>query len=425
MFLPVVYAGLAGVLVALIMATYRQNWSLRVFFLLALRVAIGWQFLFEGLHKIHTHEVGPTETNRPFSSEPYFKAARGPLGPYMRKQFGDPMPAITEKLTGGGGRGQMSGDALKRMSEVMQAAMCPLSVAKEIDDLSDEIIAAIKAEADAEEKAATAAEEKGLKEAKTDAEKAKVKAKAAADRAAAQKKRDNAISEDASRRQAAKSKYALWASGATRRDFKIKGIANDVPMSGPERLVHLDALRKQVQDEDDRLKAGLGNGYGIDQKKASELRIDVINAENDLYKDINAFVLDLKKETLGGKNPEAPATAPERSTGQKIDSFTMWFLVAVGGCLIAGLGTRIACLAACGFLVLTYLTHPPFPWYPLPLNTEGNPLFINKNAIEALALLTIATFPTGRWLGLDALIARLCGCGRNSELTPATSSPGV
>ena len=28
---------------------------------------------------------------------------------------------------------------------------------------------------------------------------------------------------------------------------------------------------------------------------------------------------------------------------------------------------------------MTYLTHPPFPWLPLPPNTEGNPLFINKN----------------------------------------------
>ena len=66
---------------------------------------------------------------------------------------------------------------------------------------------------------------------------------------------------------------------------------------------------------------------------------------------------------------------------------------------MAGLFTRLACLLGAGFLVMTYLTHPPFPWYPLPPNTEGNPLFINKNVIECLALLVLATFPTGRWLG--------------------------
>ena len=76
---------------------------------------------------------------------------------------------------------------------------------------------------------------------------------------------------------------------------------------------------------------------------------------------------------------------------------------------MAGLFTRLACVLGAGFLVMTYLTYPPFPWYPLPPNTEGNPLFINKNVIECLALLVLATFPTGRWLGLDALIARFRG----------------
>jgi hypothetical protein len=32
---------------------------------------------------------------------------------------------------------------------------------------------------------------------------------------------------------------------------------------------------------------------------------------------------------------------------------------------------------------------------------------VNKNLIEALALLAIASLPTGKWLGLDALVAKL------------------
>ena len=71
----------------------------------------------------------------------------------------------------------------------------------------------------------------------------------------------------------------------------------------------------------------------------------------------------------------------------------MWFLVAVGACLMAGLFTRLACVLGAGFLVMTYLTYPPFPWYPLPPNTEGNPVFINKNVIERLALLALASMP--------------------------------
>src|SRR6185312_14417030 len=67
--LPILYAGLAGTLLALIIASAQQKWSLRVFFLLALRLAIGWHFLFEGLHKIHSVYAGPGANNRVFSSE--------------------------------------------------------------------------------------------------------------------------------------------------------------------------------------------------------------------------------------------------------------------------------------------------------------------------------------------------------------------
>ena len=40
-------------------------------------------------------------------------------------------------------------------------------------------------------------------------------------------------------------------------------------------------------------------------------------------------------------------------------------------------------------------------------------MFINKNVIECLALLALASMPTGRWMGLDALIQGAC-CRRNA-----------
>ena len=42
--------------------------------------------------------VGPTETNRPFSSEPYFRKAPGPVAAYMRKQFDDPAATIADQV---------------------------------------------------------------------------------------------------------------------------------------------------------------------------------------------------------------------------------------------------------------------------------------------------------------------------------------
>jgi uncharacterized membrane protein YphA (DoxX/SURF4 family) len=416
--MPLLIAGLAGTILALIFATYQQRWSLRVFFLLALRLAIGWHFLFEGLHKIHSLHVGPTDTNRVFSSEPYFKVAPGPLGPVMRKKFEMSDEEMMAKLKGAK---ELTADQLSKMPFQHQAAMCPEPVAKDIDDLfqehMDDIIKGIQADAEAEKKAVDAAEAKALKEAKTDAEKKKIQEAAAKDRAEAQKKIDIAASKTVlDRKEMAKHKYTLWVYGVQGRDTKIKGITNDVPMTAPQRLAHIEMLRKRAEDEEAKIKEGLGNGFGIEQKRAAEYRMDLVTAQADLKKDIDSFIAELKKEMFGSaKMPDPPAA--ELNEGQKLDRFTMWFLVAVGGCLMAGLFTRCACIAGTIFLVMTYLTHPPFPWYPLPPNTEGNPVFINKNVIEGLALLALATFPTGRWLGLDALIARCCGCGRTCEPT--------
>src|SRR5437868_4290164 len=97
--IQVLYAGLGGTVLALLVATITNRWSLKVFFLLALRLAIGWHFLFEGLQKVHSHYVGATETNRPFTSEVYFTAGEGPLARVMREKLGDPEKTLQAKLT--------------------------------------------------------------------------------------------------------------------------------------------------------------------------------------------------------------------------------------------------------------------------------------------------------------------------------------
>jgi uncharacterized membrane protein YphA (DoxX/SURF4 family) len=151
--------------------------------------------------------------------------------------------------------------------------------------------------------------------------------------------------------------------------------------------------------------------------------MDALTAESDLVRDANSFIADLKKELNGGKAIEEEKV---ESRGHLLDRITMWFLVVIGAFLMGGLFTRLACLLATGFLVMTYLAHPPFPWYPLPPNTEGNPVFINKNVIEALALLTLACYPTGRWLGLDAIVLRpLCKYKGECPTPPPSATPAA
>jgi len=103
--------------------------------------------------------------------------------------------------------------------------------------------------------------------------------------------------------------------------------------------------------------------------------------------------------------PEADANAKKEWTFLRVvDWATVIGVTVIGACLLLGLFTRLSCVLGIGFLVLTYLTYPPFPWLPQPPNTEGNPLFVNKNIIELAGLLVLATTASGRWLGLDALI---------------------
>ena len=425
--LSVLYAGLAGTLIALVVATATNKWSLRVFFLLALRIAIGWHFTFEGLHKIHSIHTGVTETSRPFSSEPYFKVAPGPLGEKMRKEFSDPGAEIEKKVKA---PKSISREDFLKLQPDEQAAACPEEVAKQFDALEANAKQIAKADAErelsdantAEEKAvkdAAAVEDKATKAAKTDAERAaakaagdtaRAKAKSDGDKArqVAQKKLDSfeAVGDDLVK--VAKVAYARWVYGADSRPAQVKFITGDLQLTAPQRIDHLAWVRKEAKEAEDRQSLGLGNGSGTDSKRVAEFRMGAITAEADLARDANAFIDELKKD-LGFK-PD-PKAVPELSNGQRMDRVTMWFLVVVGACLMGGLLTRLACVMAAGFLVMTYLAHPAFPWYPQPPNTEGNPLFINKNVIEALALLALACYPTGRWLGLDAIVLRpFCKC---------------
>jgi uncharacterized membrane protein YphA (DoxX/SURF4 family) len=59
---------------------------LAAFFIVLLRIAIGWHFLNEGLEKVDSTYGGGKE---PFSAEIYLRNANGPLGPYFRQMIPD------------------------------------------------------------------------------------------------------------------------------------------------------------------------------------------------------------------------------------------------------------------------------------------------------------------------------------------------
>jgi len=83
---------------------------------------------------------------------------------------------------------------------------------------------------------------------------------------------------------------------------------------------------------------------------------------------------------------------------------TTWGLMLMGACLILGLFTRLAALAGAVFLAQIYMSMPPWPGLPPNPLAEGHYFIVNKNLVELLACLVIASTPSGHWIGLDALL---------------------
>ncbi len=74
-------------------------------------------------------------------------------------------------------------------------------------------------------------------------------------------------------------------------------------------------------------------------------------------------------------------------------------LVAVGLSLMLGFFTQTGCAGAVGLLAMFYLSAIPVG---LPeARAEGTYLIVNKNLIEAAAVLVVFSFRTGRIAGLD------------------------
>jgi uncharacterized membrane protein YphA (DoxX/SURF4 family) len=105
-----------------------------------------------------------------------------------------------------------------------------------------------------------------------------------------------------------------------------------------------------------------------------------------------------------------------------INLTTAWGLTFAGLGLMLGFLTPLAALVGAGLLAMFYLSMPPWPGLPEPPNVEGHYWLVNKNLVELLACLVLATTPNGLWIGLDALF--FGGIGQRKRLDPSNEPPG-
>ena len=89
----------------------------------------------------------------------------------------------------------------------------------------------------------------------------------------------------------------------------------------------------------------------------------------------------------------------------KIDLLVVIGLLLVGLSLILGIFTQAGCVGALLLLAMFYLSAIPVSGTAQP-GAEGAYLIVNKNLIEAAAVLVLFSFRTGRIAGLDLLRTR-------------------
>jgi uncharacterized membrane protein YphA (DoxX/SURF4 family) len=321
-------------------------------FLVLLRLAIGWHFCYEGYHKVHSLAVGL----EPFSSASYFREAHGPLGDYMRHAIGDPDENLLARLTLLPPKDSQKPDADK-------ASRLPEAVGHEWDDYFTRF--AIHYGLDAKQR--------------TDAVDKLHKARAA---------------------------YVDWLATGKKTVTKTYPSGTVELTETTERRVeeYREALEHVRETYTKELPA-----FGRDVEKARLRKsiTDVAALRKSLEADVNDQTETMKKALAGvlTDSQRAMDALPKQEAPtflHHLDVGTAWFLFVVGATLLLGLFTRTSCFLAASFLFMTYLNTPALPWLPVPPNQEGSYYFVSKNVIEMLALLALATTPSGRWFGLDA-----------------------
>lgn len=161
-------------------------------------------------------------------------------------------------------------------------------------------------------------------------------------------------------------------------------------------------LRRVIQTERDP------KALSYQRERAYKDRQKLNSERAELLGLANGWTTSLHEKWAGLATPEqVQAKGPYEAPWTMFDwlnAVTKWGLVAAGACLILGLFTPLAALFCAGFLALIYLSVPPWPGLPASPIAEGNYWIVNKNLVEMLACLVIASTPSGLWLGLDALL---------------------
>lgn len=168
------------------------------------------------------------------------------------------------------------------------------------------------------------------------------------------------------------------------------------------RLEDYRQLRSRVASD----ARGTNGPFTRERLAADRAKLDASAAELLTY--VNEPLSELAVQTRALLTPAQMAAGPlpaPKDPAAWIDTCVKVSLVSIGICLILGLFTPAAALAAAGQLAVFYLASPPWPGLPAA-STGGHFLYVDRNLIELVAALVIASTASGRWAGLDYYLHR-------------------
>jgi uncharacterized membrane protein YphA (DoxX/SURF4 family) len=192
----------------------------------------------------------------------------------------------------------------------------------------------------------------------------------------------------------------------------------DDPENAEKRQKYEHDLRQVEATERDPQALLFQKERAVDARRALEadrrsLTSPLLDREKTLRETLRAAVAKL---VTADQRKAAGALEQRWTSLDVINNLTIFGLIAIGICLIAGFLTPLAALSAAGFLAMIYLSMPPWPGLPPNPKAEGHYWIVSKNLVELLACLVIATTPSGHWVGFDAL---LFGARRRRRLARA------
>lgn len=389
------------------MTDFRHIGAAACFFLVALRMAIGWQFLYEGLWKLDTQD-----TARPWTAAGYLKNAQGPFRDYFRNLTGDPddlkwldYDAVAARWDAWHARfvrhhPDLSPQQKARLEQMVNGAAryaVPLAALPE----GVAIPAGLKRVVQFDPKARRLIVDGRLH--------------------LIPRERDELLkladrTEHPEFHQAVNRLYEVQA------NLSYKERAAALLKGDPERAGLILKEKDQVIERrkgDIQLYRDMVARYERDLQSARQaFQHEHLNAQRDdlqklrarLVEPIKALDAELQSEARKLLTPAQWARGPVpplRDRQWQIDQLTMWSLTVLGVLLLVGCASRLAALGAAGMLVSFYLAMPPWPGVVEFRELPGpeHSYIVDKNLIEVVALLAIAALPTGSWFGLDRLFS--------------------